>query len=62
MGIFTISTGAGFLPSTVAWTHVEDARTFVATCNEKEEEAAKTMCTKYMGFLAELVGKCLCIL
>lgn len=26
-----------------------DARTFVATCNEKEEEAAKTMCTKYMG-------------
>ena len=26
-----------------------DARTFVATCNQKEEEAAKKMCAKYMG-------------
>jgi len=28
---------------------MKDARTFVATCNEKEEEAAKKMCAKYMG-------------
>ena len=26
-----------------------DARTFVATCNQKEEEAARKMCAKYMG-------------